>query len=158
VLYLIKRGPRPDHHKAPYHPVIICDRKAEARDEAGCTCRKATIWVSNPREGLSGWLLVRWQGLDLDLGPVVHACELPDGTRSGFAHNRKAEPWTLLSGAVWWSPAQMPGWLAELGVVYPPDRFTQQGILDDRANDGASGFGNRVPPTHWPVASDEAHR
>ena len=45
-LYLIKRGPRPEHHKAPYHPVILCDRKRIAKWEAGWTGDRAWVWKS----------------------------------------------------------------------------------------------------------------
>jgi hypothetical protein len=99
----------------------------------------------------AGWLLERWKGLDLDLGHVVHACRLPDGTTSGFGHDRKAEPWTLLSGAVWWSDKRMPDALAKAGVVYPPDAHTQWDILDTIADDGCSGFCNRERPVWWPT-------
>lgn len=171
MLYLIKRASRPFCHRAPYHPVIICDRKWMADWEAGCTCRQAWIWTHDIAHPSYGWLLVRWQGLDIDLGHVVHACTLPDGTTSGISHKRDEEPWSLLPGAVWWSDRPIPAWLLEAGVVYPPDGFTQQWILDhiaDEASDrehqrrlrecpegglvatfSASGFGREIPP-HWP--------
>lgn len=171
ALYLIKRGLRPEYHKAPYHQVIICDRKEIAKWEAGCTCNAAWIWAHESRQAWTGWLLVRWKGLDLDLGHIVHACKLPDGTTSGFAHKQSEEPWSLLPGAIWWSEKKMPKWLAEIGAVYPSDDFTQQHILDKVAeiSDGrryrermreaepgtvVMGFSvsgvRREIPKHWP--------
>jgi hypothetical protein len=121
--------------------------------EAGCTCKAANIWRRYTAEpGGEGWLLVRWKGLDLDLGPIIHACVLPNGETSGFAHPHNPEMkwvWGLLNGATWWSSKVAPPWLLEAGVAYPADIFTQQRILDDVAQDGRSGFGRKRLP-HWP--------
>jgi hypothetical protein len=154
-LYLIKRGSRPEYHNAPFHPVIICDRKRMAKWEAGNTGDGAWIWEKDGwTDNRSGWLLVRWNGFDIDFGHVVHSIEMPDGTRAGFWRDCESEQSVkdLFSGAVWWSSKPMPGWLQERGVIYPPDRFTQQSILGDMANDGASGFGRPVPK-FWPQAA-----
>lgn len=171
-LYLIKRGPRPDYHKAPFHPVILCRTKTAAEWEAGCTCKRATVWSHHPADKWTGWLLLRWQGLVIDYGPgVMHGCSPADGVNGGFYHDCTAEPWTLLCGAVWWDDKQMPERVAEAGAVYPPDEFTQQRILDWIAEEqserdyrkrlrqaapntvvigiSASGVG-RTPPPHWP--------
>lgn len=151
-LYLIKRGPRPEYHKAPFHPVIICDLKHVAEIEAGSTRDGATVWErSSIRDNGCGWLIVRWQGYDLDYRPVVSCFSLPDGTMSGHWRDYDAEysVKALLPGAIWWSDKAMPEWLSERGVIYPPDEFSQQRILDAIANDGAMGFGREIPP-HWP--------
>jgi hypothetical protein len=173
-LYLIKRGPRPDYHKAPYHPVILCARKPIADWEAGCTCKRATVWGHGPKNEGTGWLLLRWHGLVIDYGPgVMHGCSPTDEVHGGFYHDRRKEPWTLLAGAVWWDDKKMPDWLRESAVVYPPDDFTQQRILDfvaeersDREHRNAlrraapgtvvmslsvSGFGRPIPD-FWPKA------
>ncbi len=60
-LYLIKRELRPDYHKAPYHPVILCAQRDVADWEAGCTCRHASMWFQWAGQS-AGWLLMRWIG------------------------------------------------------------------------------------------------
>lgn len=150
-MYLIKRGPRPSYHVAPFHPVIICAKKRIAKVQAGCTGDKAWVWTRDTccDDGL-GFLLARWRGLDIDYGNVVHNVgPLPDGTHTGFFHERKLEPWSLLFGAVWWDDKPLPEALAEWGVIYPPDEHSRQSILDHIANDGCSGFG-RPEPSYWP--------
>lgn len=161
-LYLVKRGPRPSHHRAPYHPVIVCDRRSIALWEAGDTGDQAWVWRgwNNPH---MGWLLSRWNGLDIDYGHIVHSVPLPDGTPTSFYHATSTgqfpymkEFFALFDGAVWWSDREMPAWLQERGVVYPPDRFTRQRILDNIADDGHSGFNDRPDPPFWPpVIPDE---
>lgn len=146
-IYLVKRGPRPAHHRAPFVPVIVTPRRDAARWEAGYSGEGAWIWEIV--DAASGWLLVRWNGLDIDYGHVVRRVTLPDGDQRAFDHRHEhPETFALAEGAVWWSPRPMPGWVAEMGVVYPNDRFTQQTILDWFANDGASGFGRDIP-AHW---------
>lgn len=170
-MYLIKRGPRPDYHKAPFHPVIICAKKRVAKREAGSSSDRAWVWerFSTDVENGEGFLLARWCGLDIDYGHVVHGFDLPDGTPAAFHHQHRSlgydrpgevgakflgysaepqEPWTLIRGAVWWDDKLMPPVLAKAGVVYPPDDFTQQVILDAIADDGCSGFGREIPK-HW---------
>lgn len=149
-LYLIQRGPRPNYHKAPFHPVIICTLKRIADWEAMDTGRQCNVWVNDFNVPGAGWLLIRWQGLILDYGTTVHKMTMPDGTEAGFYRDYD-DPHTikhLLPGAVWWSNKVMPKWLMERGVVYPSDKFTQQVILDAVANDRCSGFGRELP-SHW---------
>jgi hypothetical protein len=161
ALYLIKRGPKPDYHAAPFHPVLICDRKFMAEWEASWTGAAAWVWVAYaPGPNVGGWLLVRWNGFPVDYGHVVRSLTLPDGNKAAFWRDyetRDGEGMVgpLLPGAVWWSEKRMPEWLRERGVVYPPDRFTQQHILDCAANlakpneVGGWGFGREIP-SHWP--------
>lgn len=150
AVYLVKRAPRPAGHKAPYHRVIICGKRRVANWEAGWSGERAWIWAHDRGHGAGGWLLLRWNGLDIDYGHVVRGIELPDGTQGAFVHEHTGrEPWPLLEGAVWWDDKRMPGWLAEAGVVYAPDEFSQQKILDFIADDGAAGFG-RATPEFWP--------
>lgn len=144
TIYLIKRGPRPEGHKPPFHPVVICATKAAAKWEAGWSGDRAWVWTREWGSAASGWLLERWEGLDIDYGHVVRGLTLPDGTEAAFAHGREREPWTLLRGAVWWSARRMPAWLEEAGVIYPPDGFTQSRIL------------GRLPrPSCWPEPAPE---
>lgn len=151
TLYLIKRGPRPDHHKAPYHPVVIASLKRVAEREAGWTGEVAWVWSHDSSTGAGGWRLERWAGLDIDYGHVVRGGRLPDGTEMGFAHESTGrEPWSLIAGAIWWASKRMPTWLEARGCVYAPDAFSQQSILDTLANDGCSGFG-RERPEWWPA-------
>lgn len=153
MIYLIKRGPRTEHHNAPYHPVIICNKKRIALWEAGSTKEKANVWgwFSPPYGGL---LLVRWNGLDIDYGGLVKEVgPLPDGTHTAFFHDRDKEPFTLVKGAIWWDDKKMPKELENLGVIYPPDQFTQQSILDRIVYDGFSGFRREIP-SFWPKPQD----
>jgi hypothetical protein len=152
ALWFIKRGPRPEHHRAPFHPAVICTRRYTAKWEAGWTGDRAWIWWHEGKEPYTGWLLERWQGLDIDYGGLVKCCKLPDGTQVGFFHRHRAlgydrpgekgathlgyseelqEPWSLLPGAVWWSDDPIPAWLVEAGVVLAEDDFTQQVIKED---------------------------
>ena len=155
-LYLIKRGPRPEYHRAPFHPVIICDRKRIAEWERGNTGDAAWVWVKMEwTDNGWGWLLIRWNGFDIDFGSVVHTIKMPDGTEAGFWRDYESDHSVadLITGATWWSDKPMPEWLEKHGVKYPEDKFTQQTILDSVADDGASGFGRAVPKW-WPVATD----
>lgn len=151
-LYLIKRGPKPDYHKAPFHPVIICAEKRLAKWEAGSTGDGAWVWEKESwTENHQGWLLCRWNGFDIDFGHVVHSIAMPDGTKAGFwrDYDNELSVKDLFPSAVWWSKRRMPEWLQGRGVVYAPDSFTQQHILDHTADDGSSGFG-RALPSYWP--------
>lgn len=152
-LYLIKRGPRPAHHNAPYHEVIICDDRRTAEEEQGWTGSGATVWVKEGRkDNRHGWLLKRWLGLDIDYGHVVRGCELPADGSAGFWRDYEVDDGRsvkdLLPGATWWSVQRMPEWLKDRGVVYPADYFTQQHILDQAAGDGVTGCG-RHAPSYW---------
>lgn len=152
-LFLIKRGPKPEYHRAPFHAVIVCDKKRIAQDEAGATSAQAWVWTLGGVTRGGGWLLERWNGLDIDYGHIVHgAFQLPDGSHPAFY--RDYEDWPrgvrdLFKGAIWWSDKVMPLWLGELGVLYPSDKFTQQWILDQIADDGMSGTGGRPIPKYW---------
>lgn len=151
TVYLVKRGPRAPHHRAPFHPVIICGKRRVAKWEAEWTGEQAWVWSHERGTRGGGWLLERWNGFDVDYGHVVRLVTMPDGTEAGFAHEHTGrEPWPLLAGAVWWDDRKMPGWLADAGVVYAPDAFSQQRILDAVAGDGSSGFG-RPTPDFWPT-------
>lgn len=131
-LYLIKRGPKPEYHNAPFHPVICCANKGVARWQVGATDDRAWLWSQCPCTPGHGLLLERWEGLDIDYGHVVHGFTLPDGTEAAFHHpHHKPETWALLSGAIWWSTKRMPDWLAEQGVIVAPDDFTRDMIKDD---------------------------
>ena len=127
TLYAIKRGQREEGVVAPWHPVIVCASRVVAEWEAGDTTDLACVW-SKPNERAVGWLLVRWQGLDIDYGYVVKAVPLPDGSSSAFQHEHLGgEPWSLLRGAVWFSSKyRIPEWL--VGVIEAPDEFTREAI------------------------------
>ena len=132
MLFLIKRGPRPDYHNAPFHPVIICTLKGVADWEVGGSDARAWLWSRSISPGPGeGWLLERWNGFNVDYGGVVRAIEMPDGTKAAFVHHHTGrEPWSLLSKAVWWSEHEIPDWLAELGVKPPDDDFSRGWIQD----------------------------
>ncbi|MCK5218681.1 hypothetical protein KAR10_04115 [bacterium] len=133
AIYLIKRGPRPDYHRAPFHPVIVCAKKYMAKREAGCTEDRAWLWSrESTKLNGEGFLLERWNGLDIDYGHLVREVgPMPDGTHTAFFHpHKKGEPWSLLDGAVWWDNKKMPPGFEKAGVVYPPDDFTQTRIID----------------------------
>lgn len=161
-LYLIKRGPKPEYHRAPFHPVILCNHKTVARWEVGWTGDQAWLWS---REGSTdsrgGWLIERWNGLDIDYGHLVRGHTLPDGSHSAFW--RDYHPWPagiqdLFAGAVWWSLGKLPEWLAQRGVIYPPDAFTRTHIVDLYESDvhqrgGLFGVERReLWPAWWPPA------
>ena len=126
-LYLIKREPRPEWVRAPYHPVIICARRHIAKWEAGWSGDHAWVWTRD-WDAVSGWLLSRWNGLDIDYGHVVRGLTLPDGRDAAFCHDRDGEPWTLLTSAVWWDVSNMPDFVKNWGVKYPADEFTRRKI------------------------------
>jgi len=124
-LYLIKRGPQPDIHKMPYHSVILCTTKKVATWEAGTSKDQAWVWT---REGHIdngfGWLLERWNGLDIDYG-VVSNFDLPDGTRAAYWRSNDNEISDLLSQTVWWSSKPIPAWLVEKGVTSVSDEHSR---------------------------------
>ncbi len=148
-IYLIKRGPKPPCHNAPFHPVIACSKKRIAKWECGWSGDAAWVWSYSCDD--SGMLLDRWNGFDIDYGHIVRALTLPDGSQGAIFHDRDKEPWTLLKGCIWWDDKPLPPHLVKLGLVYPPDNFTQQCILDHIAHDGLMGFG-RKRPSYWPKA------
>lgn len=151
TLYLVKKRGRPDWHRAPYTQVLVTTRWDAAKWEAGYSGEGAWIWAIPGEFG--GWLLMRWNGLDIDYGHVVRNVTLPDGDIRAFDHRHThPETFALADGATWWSPKKMPKWLQEWGVRYPSDRFTQQQILDWFADDGCSRFGRAIPD-YWPEPS-----
>jgi hypothetical protein len=160
-LYLVKRGPKPDYHAAPFHPVLLTDWKCVAEWEAGWSGDHAWVWEAfQPGPNVGGWLLVRWNGFPIDYGHVVRSLTLPDGNKAAFWRDYETRDGEegmvgpLLPGAVWYSERKLPEWLVERGVVYPSDHFTQQHILDCIANrdwkkGGSWGCGREIP-SHWP--------
>jgi hypothetical protein len=130
-IYLVKRGLQPAIHKAPYHPVIICTRRHTAQWEANDSNHHAWVWEHPRFMEAPGWLLVRWNGFDVDYGHVVHTITMPDGTQGAFVHERDRAPWTLLPEAVWWSDEPIPEWLIRYGVRQPDDEFSQELIRMD---------------------------
>lgn len=90
----------------------IFTRRDEALQFARSSDFRAFVW-EQVAEG-AGWLLVRWKGLDLDYGAVVHRMRLPDESEAGIEHDRARRPWTLLRIADWKSERKMPRWLKEL--------------------------------------------
>lgn len=161
-LWLIQRAPRPAHYHpdVPYHPIVICARRAVLEEERGWTGDRASVWWHEAKEEGSGWLMRRWQGFDIDYGHTVRGLALPDGTHAAFAHDRAAAPWTLLPGAVFLDDRPMPAWLEAQGVVYPPDERTRDRLIETILGEGAIGLGRRAfYPAHWPpatVTSDNA--
>ena len=132
VLYFIKRQPRPDYHKAPYHRFIICTLAHTAKWEAGDSTARSCVWTRNAMNDGCGWLWRRWNGFDIDYGHIVKSVTLPNGKRVAFIHpHLHAEPWSLLVNAIWWSLHDLPTWLDERGVRLPTDEFTIGNIRDD---------------------------
>lgn len=152
MLYLIKRGPRPEHRAAPYHPVIICTRLKVAQWETGGSDEGAWLWerYSYGDTG-EGWLLSRWNGFIIDYNGVVHNITLPDGTHAAFWRDYEAWPegvQDLLPGAVWWSRKPLPEWLAQRGVIAPPDTRSRTSIVDAELDNGLYGATRR---DEWPA-------
>jgi hypothetical protein len=132
VIFLVKRRQRTETHKMPYHhQIIICTRKHTAQWEAGDTGDHSWVWEHSRAMESGGWLLVRWNGFDVDYGHMVRSIIMPDGTNGAFVHERDREPWTLLQSAVWWSDEPIPEWLAKLGVQLPEDEFSRGKIRID---------------------------
>lgn len=134
ILYLLKRGPKPPYHRAPFHPVIVCDQRAVATWEAGWTGDRSWMWEAarekEPYGIGGGWLLVKWEGLNIDYGHLIRGCTLPDGTDVGFhhRHGRALATWALLCGAVWWSSRPLPESLRKHGIIEAPDEFSLERI------------------------------
>ncbi len=142
TLYLIRRGP--DFAKGYHaslvpdsaHRVIVCTRKHTARWEAGWTGDGATMWERPATDDGCGFLLIRWQGFDIDYWHLVRGGECPDGMPMGFCHPGNPEPahravWDFLNGAIWWSSHFPPEWLIKRGVKVPTDQFTIDRIIAD---------------------------
>lgn len=165
-LYLVKRPHR--QQNAPFHPVILTDRRWLAKWEAGPSRDGAWVWEKDGWDNNGhGWLLARWNGFDIDYGHVVSGLTLPDGSQGAFwrayygSDDDPAGVRDLFPGAVWWSDKRMPEWLSELGVVYAPDGFTQRLILHHVSNlnpkdpSGGGGGINRPTPAFWPTPTGE---
>lgn len=114
-LYLVERPERAFGRPAPDALVLLCSRRDVAHWVAGSSSDRANVW-EGASDLVAGWLLVRWRGLDLDYGHVVHAVDLPDGTAAGFHHDRTVRPWCLLPGATWYSRYRIPSNLLAAGV------------------------------------------
>jgi hypothetical protein len=135
--------------------VIICGKRRVAKWEAGWTGDRAWVWEHELGTGSGGWLLSRWNGLDIDYGHVVRGCSLPNGYKAGIIHAQEDWPFTLLAGGIWWDDRKPPFWLLRAGIVYPPDSFSRLSILDACANDGRSGSWNcRATRPFWPDPVD----
>lgn len=157
-LYLIKRGPRPECHHAPFHPVIICGKRRVAKWEAGWTGDASWVWSHERGEMAGGWLLERWRGFDIDYGHVVRGVLMPDGTDAAFSHEHNGlDPWPLIPGAVWFDDRPLPKALDGRGVIYPPDKFTQETVLrvigsaNDTYPERPSFWPEPAPLEHWEV-------
>ncbi len=127
-LFLIVRGPKSEFHKAPYHPVIVCSRTHTAKWEAQKTDNGHTVFECMADNG--NWLLVKYQGYNIDHGNVCSHFTLFDGKESkevSSSENIEA----YLKNAVWWSYDHMPKWIEEKGVSYATDAFTKKRIYDD---------------------------
>lgn len=126
-IYLIIRGAKPDHHNAPFHPVIICTRKHTAKWEAGHTEEGATVFENlSPMDG-GNWLLVRYKGYDINGGAARYHI-LFDGKESREVSNISNE---VIQNAVWWSDNHPPKWIADIGVTYAKDDHTKKTISHD---------------------------
>lgn len=136
TLYLVVR---PDHYGEHFHPsnavhrVLLCTEKDIAFWEAGWTGDGASIWTRDSRETGGGFLIERWNGLDIDYGHIVRGGELPDGSKLGFYHEHAGgTPWEALPSAVWWSNHRLPDWLHERGVRIPDDDRSRSRIEQQR--------------------------
>jgi hypothetical protein len=137
--YLILRGPKGEHHNAPFHPIILCTRKHTAEWESQRSKDGATVWVNMaPSTAYWGnWLLVKYKGYDIDYGNIAHYFTLFDGKDSREVSDRDYIE-TLLRNAIWWSYDEMPEFIKGLGVKLPEDNFTKQCIWED-LGDGLLG-------------------
>jgi hypothetical protein len=172
VIYCIKRGPMPEHHNAPFHPVIVCDNKDFAKWEAGWTDDKAWVWSHESGCPECGWLLDRWNGFDIDYGHIVRSLILPDGSHGAIAHRHRdrgydrtgpepkwlgytgelQEPWSILTGATWWSSKKMPAWIEALGVLHPADTFSRNNIMSRAVFGHETGCDMQARyPSWWPM-------
>lgn len=140
-LYLIQRGPKygegwhPSLVPNSVHSVIVCTRRKAAKWQAGWTGDGAIVWErTTAQPSGEGFLLTRWNGLDIDYGHLVRGGLLLDGFHMGFYHPNNPEHrrcWDLLDGAVWWSTSILPDWLEKRGVRLPTDEHTIESIVSD---------------------------
>lgn len=154
---LIRNGPRPDyyHPSVPHHPVLIVARKRVFEALKGWTGDGRSVWSHEGMTESSGWFLERWNGLDIDYGPVVRSLILPDGTTGAFIHDRNAAPWTLISGAVWMDDRYLPDWLEDRGVIYPPDAWTRRQVMNSLAHGMGNCNRDDTHPPFWPALAEE---
>jgi hypothetical protein len=126
-LFLIIRGERSEHHKADFHPIIICSRKHTAKWEAGATVDGATVFENMAPESAAGnWLLCRYKGYDIVGTPQYFT--LFDGKESRDISTISDE---TFNNAIWWSYDRMPEYLKDKGVHYATDEFTKNRIMQD---------------------------
>lgn len=127
-LYLVVRGPKSEHHKAPYHSIIVCTRRHTAEWESEHTKDGHTVFVNLAPDSPAGnWLLVKYKGYSIDGNSYF---TLFDGqcTRELASHKNIDG---LLNQAVWWSYDQMPKWFIDKGVRFAEDDFTKRQIAQD---------------------------
>jgi hypothetical protein len=143
----------PEYNKAPWHPVILCDDRLVAMWEAGWSGDGAWVWSNENARAVGGWLLTRWNGLEIDYGHVVRGMTLPDGAHAGFYRAHEIDP--LLRGAVWWSTRPLPQWWAAHGVIVAFDDFSRESVMrteryvaDDRDPWGKKGITDKVCERH----------
>ena len=88
-VYLIKRGPRPEHHRAPFHPVIVCGKRRVAKWQAGWTGDAA--WVCHLDEMLAR-ALVAERRFDEASDLITHSLSTfrAVGSRSCLPHSFEA--------------------------------------------------------------------
>ena len=96
--------------------VQIFTKERDAKEAASGSAELAYIWLHDYWDGGGGWLITRWNGLDIDYSPLVMSFKLPDDSVTGFVHKGNEKPWSLLFDAVWKSEQRMPKWLKDLGV------------------------------------------
>lgn len=125
ALFLIVRGPKSEHHNAPYHPVIVCTRTHTAKWESRDTSKGHTVYECMAEGG--NWLLVRYKGYDIQAPGHFN---LFDGKSTKEVSDIE-EIKRLLNGATWWSYDRMPAWLSDYGIKYPQDNFTKEVISED---------------------------
>ena len=105
-VYLVKKN-----NFAGNEQIGMFTRIKAAKEFAGGTAEGAFIWYQECGYGSAGWLLLKWKGFEIDYSPVISIFKLPDGTHTGFIHNQRKEPWTLIDRAVWRSNQRIPKWL-----------------------------------------------
>lgn len=126
---MIVRGPRPEHHKADFHDVIVCSRKHTAVWEAGDTHEGATVYVNmDPPNG--NWLLVRYKGYEIAAFRPRYFT-LFDGVESEAISKQDYIKENHLKRAVWWSDELMPESMKQDGVGYATDDFSKRRIIED---------------------------
>lgn len=127
-IYLIERGPKESQNNVQIHPVIVCSRLYTAKWEARNTETGATVWEQfSPFDGIGNWFCCKYKGYEFDNILNVNFV-LFDGIPMKEVNERAKK---LLQGAVWWSYDRMPKWVAEAGVVYPPDDWSKDVIWRD---------------------------